>query len=88
MKKIDITGYCHGITTMGERGQVVIPQEARRKLKLKNKEKLFVYSRLGKILILIKTSEWDNLIKFMLSFEKPPVSKKINISSGGKKGKK
>jgi len=32
----------YGIVTVGERGQIVIPKEARRKLKIKPKEKLLV----------------------------------------------
>lgn len=68
MKKsnLSIKGYCHGITTLGERGQLVIPQEVRRKLKLQQKDKLFVFSRFDKIIVLVKVKEIQNLFDLLV----------------------
>jgi len=69
-----LKGFCHGITTLGERGQVVIPHEARRKLKLKQKDKLFVFSRFDKVLVLVKMNELQSLMNILLP---PGVSLKM-----------
>lgn len=55
-------GKCYGSTAMGERGQVVIPAEAREELELKPGEKLIVFGnpRRGTV-ILIKS---DIMTKF------------------------
>ncbi len=44
---------CHiyGMTVLGERGQIVIPKEARRKMKLKNGDQFLVVEHLGKIIL-------------------------------------
>lgn len=51
----------YGTTTLGEKGQVVIPAEARIAMKLKNKEKLLVFSLGPDMLALTKL---ENLLKF------------------------
>lgn len=61
-----LKGFCHGITTLGERGQLVIPLEARKKLKLKQKDKLFVFSRFDKVLVLVKMNELQSLLDILL----------------------
>ncbi len=68
---------CLGTTRIGDRGQVVIPAEVRRALKLKAGDKLFVFVVHGKVLSMIKTNALD---KFLSQF-----SKKMLISR--KKGK-
>jgi AbrB family looped-hinge helix DNA binding protein len=65
-KKFDFAGCCHGITTLGERGQIVIPQEARKELKLKQKDKLFVFSKLDSVLVLVKMNELQKVFDSML----------------------
>ncbi len=52
-----------GITTLGEKGQVVIPAEARKRMKLKKGEKLMVVSPHGNALILIKASQLETFAK-------------------------
>ncbi len=42
----------HGRTTMGERGQIVIPQNIRTALKLKHGDPLVVIAKCGKIIVL------------------------------------
>jgi len=51
----------YGTTTLGEKGQVVIPAEARTAMKLKKGEKLLVFSMGGGMLALTKL---ENLAKF------------------------
>jgi len=56
----------YGSTIIGEKGQVVIPKEAREDLKLKKGEKLLVFG-MGEMITLMKFS---NLKKFMGYLEK------------------
>jgi AbrB family looped-hinge helix DNA binding protein len=56
----------YGSTIIGEKGQVVIPKEAREDLKLKKGEKLLVFG-MGEMIALMKFS---NLKKFMEYLEK------------------
>ncbi|MEK7574842.1 MAG: AbrB/MazE/SpoVT family DNA-binding domain-containing protein [Patescibacteria group bacterium] len=51
-----------GVTTLGEKGQVVIPAEIRRKLKLKTGEKLIVFAKDEEMIGLSKISSIE---KFM-----------------------
>jgi AbrB family looped-hinge helix DNA binding protein len=71
----------HGMTTLGEKGQVVIPAEARKKMKLEKGEKLLVFSFDENMLIL---SKMEGLEKFAshLSEQLSEINKVIN-----KKGK-
>ena len=41
----------YGMTVLGERGQLVIPKEARSKLKLKNGDQFLVVEHLGKVIL-------------------------------------
>ena len=50
-----------GITTLGEKGQVVIPAEIRKKLKLKKGEKLIVFAKDDEMIGISKVS---NIEKF------------------------
>lgn len=46
------TGFrVYGTTVLGERGQLVIPKEARSKLKFKNGEQFTVVEHFGKIIL-------------------------------------
>jgi AbrB family looped-hinge helix DNA binding protein len=51
----------YGTTTLGEKGQVVIPAEARNAMKLKKREKLLVFSMGHGMLALAKL---ENLARF------------------------
>lgn len=52
----DIEKLFHGATTVGERGQVVIPARARRELGIEAGDKLLVFQHpLGPSLVLTKT---------------------------------
>ena len=52
----------YGTTTMGVRGQVVIPAEARKELKLKPGDQLLVMGRFGKALGLMKTEDLGDIL--------------------------
>ncbi len=65
---------CLGTTKIGDRGQIVIPTEIRKTLKLKAGDKLFTFVVHGKVLTLIKT---DAIDRFLADFSnKMLVSKK------------
>lgn len=57
--------HCHtdyfGSGTVGERGQIVIPAEAREKLKISAGDK-FVFFGHGKVLHLMKAEEMDSIL--------------------------
>ena len=52
-----------GTTTMGSRGQVVIPASARSALKLKAGDKLMVFGKFGQVVGLVKAEAIDSFIK-------------------------
>ncbi len=56
----------YGTTTMGVRGQVVIPVEARKNLGLKPGDQLMVMGKFGKVLGLIKASEFEEFINIIM----------------------
>lgn len=50
-----------GLTVLGERGQVVIPKEAREKLKLKPGDRFVVIEHFGKI-VLVPAEEMQTMV--------------------------
>lgn len=68
-------GKVYGTTTVGARGQVVIPAEARKDMHLHSGDKLVVTSRFGKVLALIKANQVEGLISMIVD----------NISDGDDK---
>lgn len=54
MKHISDDKQFYGLVAVGERGQIVIPKEARRDFNLKQSDKLIVMGRSGGPLILMK----------------------------------
>ena len=63
-----------GITTLGEKGQVVVPVEARDRMKLKSGDKLIVMSPHDGTLVLMKTAHFEifarNMTKKLASIRK------------------
>lgn len=55
----------YGITSLGERGQVVIPVDIRNKMGLKAGDKLVTFLKHGKVLVMIKAEEMAGLIEKM-----------------------
>ncbi len=72
----------YGTTTLGEKGQVVIPSEARKGLKIHKGEKLLVFSMGDDIVILSKLS---NLKQFAFHLAKRLDSIKKIIKKTNKK---
>lgn len=62
-KKMTSQDKLYGTTTMGARGQVVIPAEARKDLNLMPGDQLMVMGKFGKALGLIKTEEMEGFVK-------------------------
>jgi AbrB family looped-hinge helix DNA binding protein len=59
-------GKCYGTTSLGDRGQIVIPKEAREDLGLNKGDKLLVCGKHNKALILVKTDQLPNLIEELI----------------------
>ena len=57
----------YGTTTMGARGQVVIPAIARKELNLKPGDQLAVMGKFGKVLGLMKTEEMSAFVETIMS---------------------
>jgi len=55
-----------GVTTIGERGQIVIPVKAREELHLEKGDQLVVISKGHKFVCLIKESEMTKMLKSWL----------------------
>jgi AbrB family looped-hinge helix DNA binding protein len=56
----------YGTTSMGARGQVVIPAEARKDLKLKPGDKLVVMGKFGKALGLVKVEAMQEIVSMIM----------------------
>jgi len=70
----------YGTGTVGERGQIVIPAEARSALNVKSGDK-FIFAGHGGILHLVKASEMDNIIERIHDRFQKAISKIKEISS-------
>lgn len=57
----------YGFTTIGERGQVVIPKEIRKSMKIKPGDKFMVFSHDNTGISFIKPEKFDKIIKEMTS---------------------
>ena len=55
----------HGLTTVGERGQIVIPLGIRKALKIKHGDELFVLSR-GRKIIIVPAREMEQFYRSIL----------------------
>jgi AbrB family looped-hinge helix DNA binding protein len=65
-KKMTSHDKLYGTTTVGARGQVVIPADARKDLGLKPGDQLMVMGKFGKALGLIKTDEMESFVKIIM----------------------
>jgi len=54
-----------GTVTVGSKGQIVIPVEARKKLNIKSGEKLLVYTAHDKVVGLVKADDIDGFMSFI-----------------------
>lgn len=67
-----------GVTTLGEKGQVVIPAEIRKKLKLKTGEKLIVFAKDEGMIGLSKISSLEKFASHLTSIQNLIKQSKIN----------
>ena len=65
-KKMVSGDKLYGTTTMGARGQVVIPADARKELNLKPGDQLVVMGKFGKVLGLMKTEEMSAFVQTIM----------------------
>ncbi len=65
-KKFQKDDKFYGSTTMGVRGQVVIPVEARKDLKLNPGDQLVVMGKFGKVLGLVKTDAMAEFVETIM----------------------
>jgi len=56
----------YGTTTMGVRGQVVIPAQARKELGLSPGDQLVVMGKFGRVLGLMKTSQMSEFVDMLM----------------------
>ncbi len=56
-----------GVTSLGERGQIVIPANIREELDLKKGEKLLVFAKHKHFIGLIKADEMSEMLKKILA---------------------
>ena len=64
--KIHLKDKVYGTTTIGARGQVVIPAEARKELNLNPGDQLMVIGKFGKVLGLIKADQLEDMIALVM----------------------
>jgi len=65
----------YGMTTMGERGQVVIPKEIRKKFEIKPGDQFLVFCRDNAIIGFIKPEKFDTIIETHIAHLKKLKSK-------------
>jgi AbrB family looped-hinge helix DNA binding protein len=59
----DLTkGKVCGAVTVGERGQIVIPSELRKRFKVNAGDKMIVYAKPGGTIVLIPAQEFNQLL--------------------------
>lgn len=66
IKKCHTDHKLYGTTTIGSRGQIVIPATARKDLNIKTGDQFVVTGKFGKILGLIKTDDLDSFIAMIM----------------------
>jgi len=74
--KFDFKDKIYGTTTVGARGQVVIPAQARKDLQLKAGDQLIVMGKLDKALGLMKADQIENLIAAIMDSFDGTITKK------------
>ncbi len=66
IKKCHTDHKLYGTTTIGSRGQIVIPAGARKDLNIKTGDQFVVTGKFGKILGLIKTDDLDEFVAMIM----------------------
>ncbi len=65
----------YGTTTVGSRGQIVIPAEARKELGIKPGDQLLVMGKFGKVLGLMKAEQLTELVSMFMDHIADPRAK-------------
>ncbi|HYV33413.1 MAG TPA: AbrB/MazE/SpoVT family DNA-binding domain-containing protein [Candidatus Limnocylindria bacterium] len=65
-KKMSSKDKLYGTTTMGSRGQLVIPAQARKELGLNPGDQLVVMGKFGKVLGLVKTEAMAEFVETIM----------------------
>jgi AbrB family looped-hinge helix DNA binding protein len=65
-KRMTAKDKFYGTTTMGARGQVVIPAQARKELSLAAGDQLVVMGKFGKVLGLMKTEQMAEFVETIM----------------------
>ena len=65
-KRFQKSDKFYGTTTMGARGQVVIPANARKELNLKPGDQLVVMGKFNKVLGLMKTDDMSGFVQTIM----------------------
>ncbi len=74
--KLDFKDKIYGTATLGTKGQVVIPAQARKDLKLKMGDQLLVMGKLGKVVALMKADQIEDLIASIMDNFEGTITKK------------
>lgn len=77
-------GESYGTTTIGKKGQIVIPVEARKKFNLKEGDKLLVFGRFGRFVGLMKMEDFDTFIDKITSKMAKGIEKLKELKKYGK----
>ncbi len=75
-KKIDFKDKIYGTATIGVKGQVVIPAQARKDLKLKAGDQLIVMGKLDKVVALMKADQIEDLVATIMDSFDGTITKK------------
>jgi len=65
-KKMSAKDKLYGTTTIGAKGQVVIPAQARKELNLKPGDQMLVMGKFGKVLGLVKTEAMAEFVETIM----------------------
>ena len=76
----------YGTTTMGARGQVVIPAQARKDLKLEPGDQLAVMGKFGRVLGVMKTDQMLEFVETIMSAVGGSASGGKNLAGSGMEG--
>lgn len=62
-KEIQEDSICYGTATIGQRGQLVIPASARKKINLQPGEKVLIFGKQDQMLAIVKISQLNRVVQ-------------------------
>ena len=57
----------YGLVVVGSKGQIVIPVQARKDLKIRSGDSLLVMGKMGKILGMVKAEQLDEIVRMIMA---------------------